>query len=122
MMPLPPSSLDRFVKICGYLGSDSAGERAAAAAKATELLRLHKMTWEEAVRPKVELAVLRDSFEYVDSDWRSIALAASRQPLLLSEWERNFVASLLQRRSLSLRQHEILEKIAVWLWHNGVRL
>lgn len=39
------TSLDTFKKICGLLGSDAAGERAAAALKATAILREWGKTW-----------------------------------------------------------------------------
>ena len=124
-MALPPAALDRFVKLCGYLGSDNEHERSAAAAKATALLREHQMTWEQAIKmqPSVpQVVFVRKCFEYDEHDWREIAASAAEHPQLLSEWERKFIVSLSRQRQLSPRQHEILEKVASWLWHKGVVL
>lgn len=41
----------RLVKIAGLLASDKMGERAAAAAKASGILKRAGMTWEDALRP-----------------------------------------------------------------------
>ncbi len=46
--------LDRLAKVCGMLGSSHQGERAAAALKATELLRDAGLTWAAFVRSRVE--------------------------------------------------------------------
>lgn len=48
MTALPPTSLDRLRKICGLLGSTHAGERSAAALKATEMLRSLGLSWDQA--------------------------------------------------------------------------
>ena len=45
MSALDPRDLDRFGKILGLLGSDHLGERAAAAAKATEFLTARELAW-----------------------------------------------------------------------------
>ena len=39
--------VDRFRKVCGMLGSDHAGERSAAALKATAMLKDAGMTWDQ---------------------------------------------------------------------------
>ncbi len=40
----------RFLKLCGMLGSPNDGERASAAAKATEMLKAANLTWSDAIK------------------------------------------------------------------------
>ena len=47
---LDPSVATKLAKVCGLLGSDHGGERAAAAAAATRILRDHGTTWADLVR------------------------------------------------------------------------
>jgi hypothetical protein len=49
MSSVPPDVLDRLRKIAGLLGSEHAGERAAAAAKANEILARYRITWADVV-------------------------------------------------------------------------
>jgi hypothetical protein len=44
-LPIPKLELDRLAKLCGMFGSAHAGERAAAAAKADQLVRNLGLTW-----------------------------------------------------------------------------
>lgn len=48
---MTPADLERFHKLCGLLGSDQIGERAAAALKCTELLKVHGLTWSDVTLP-----------------------------------------------------------------------
>lgn len=45
------AAIDRLRKICGMLGSTHAGERAAAALKATEILRAAGLSWAQVIAP-----------------------------------------------------------------------
>ena len=49
MISVPPDVLDRLCKIAGMLGSEHVGERAAAAAKANEILARYKITWADVI-------------------------------------------------------------------------
>ena len=49
---LDPQIADRLAKLCGIFGSHHAGERAAAAAKADELVRSHRLTWFDLLLPQ----------------------------------------------------------------------
>jgi hypothetical protein len=46
---LDPKLTDRLAKICGLLGSDHAGKRAAAAAKADALVRSFGLRWTDVI-------------------------------------------------------------------------
>lgn len=56
---MTPVDLDRFKKLAGLLGSEHAGERAAAALKCTELLKAHGLTWSSVSLPVVVEAGVR---------------------------------------------------------------
>ncbi len=42
--------LPRFVKLCAMLGSPSDGERASAAAKASEMLKAANLSWNDVIK------------------------------------------------------------------------
>jgi hypothetical protein len=44
-----PRDVDRLAKVAGLLGSDHAGERSAAALRATEILRACGLTWRDVI-------------------------------------------------------------------------
>jgi hypothetical protein len=45
----PSEVIERLRKICGMLGPEHEGERAAAVTRANELLAKHKLTWAEII-------------------------------------------------------------------------
>ena len=102
-LPIPSSSSINFAKLCGMFGSAHAGERAAAAAKADQLVRSLGLTWFDVLVPKqnelagaaiaLKLALLRDNLE------------------LLTDWERRFVFSLSKFRRLSDKQRKVLDQL-----------
>lgn len=48
---MTPADLDRFRRLCGLLGSEHVGERAAAAAKATNWLTERGLGWQDLSVP-----------------------------------------------------------------------
>jgi hypothetical protein len=50
---LDPHSADRLRKLCGMLGSDHDGERAAAARAADKLVRGLGLTWHQVIAPPI---------------------------------------------------------------------
>src|SRR4051794_34591945 len=128
---LPAPAHDRFVKLCGLLTSDAAGERATAARMASDLLRQHKLSWAEVLNPQpcqpcpkcagraeqeersraYRAAAARD---WTRDPWRNVAVHCLIHDDLLSEWEASFLQSVLRQRRqyLSDRQHEVLDRIA----------
>lgn len=118
----------RLAKLAGMLGSEHDGERASAALLATKLLREKGLTWRDALDPAPKVVVrevtVPQRYRYPRSAWRTLVAkieASSGYWSLLSEWERSFIDDLGERRrpDLSDKQHRVLERIAVWLWHNG---
>lgn len=51
MSAYSPELVSRLVKFCGLLGSEHAGERAAAGLKASKLLVEHGLTWGDVIAP-----------------------------------------------------------------------
>ena len=102
-LPIPKLELERLAKLCGMFGSDAAGERAAAALKADELVRRHGLTWFDVLIPKqnrlagaaleMKLAIVRDNLGR------------------LSAWERGFVRSLGKFPYLSDKQMKVLDRL-----------
>jgi hypothetical protein len=61
-------------------------------------------------------------YRYGHEWWRATVTEIIDSPgfaTFLSKWERSFVESIRFREKLTHRQHEILERIAVWMWHKG---
>jgi hypothetical protein len=117
MRPLPPAVADRLVRICGLLGSDHAGEAASAAAAATKIIRSAGLTWSELLAPIVTPPAPsarprhRHAPHCGPGDWRAAAAACLQRPGLFSEWEHNFLYSVLGFRRLSPKQEAILARL-----------
>lgn len=123
MATLPSQKLQRLVKLCGMLSSDFPGERATAAKMATDLLREEKLTWAEFLLNGIKLTgpqtsppppsphpTWRGSRPVV---WREQARECLQYPDELSEWEKEFLGSILRqaRARPSERQAEVLTRI-----------
>lgn len=86
-----PEALARFRKICGLLGSAHDGERAAAALKATELLRQHGLGW-------ADVGVLAGGAAFGEEVRRTANRAEAWQR------DRDDMAEVLRRYSEAMRQ------------------
>jgi hypothetical protein len=64
---LDPRASSKLAKICGLLGSDHPGERAAAAAKADEMVRSLGLRWADVIGVPL---VPADSISADDVNWR----------------------------------------------------
>jgi hypothetical protein len=101
----PPAVLaladrDKLVKLCGLLGSEHHGERAAAALKADRHLRGLGLTWGDVIAPLGEAPPPPR-----EASWQQMAaavLASGRA----TAWEASFCESLLK----SWRGHEVTRK------------
>ena len=94
------------MKIAGLLASDKMGERAAAAAKATAILKRAGMTWEEALRPKVG----RQTVVVIPADTSATDAEIARLQAALAESE--------SRRHDIAKQLEA-ERSIFWLGKDG---
>lgn len=100
---LDPVDATKLAKICGLLGSDHLGERAAAAAMADRIVRDLGLTWFDVVAPP-RLSVGCSAIG------EKVALAL-RNIGAMSQWERGFLYSVAGKRKLSSKQLAILEEL-----------
>jgi hypothetical protein len=95
------NAVDKLAKICGMLGSAHEGERAAAAAKATELLTSMKLTWSSVISKAfgegnaLAPVVQNGGANLWHMEYCCRLLREKRQHL--SKWEIEFVISLSRR-------------------------
>jgi hypothetical protein len=118
---LDPHSADRLRKLCGMLGSEHDGERAAAAAKADALVRAAGLTWAEIIAPPIvpDYSPRIRSWRSGDTDWHRMAQFCHARRWSLSQREREFVESVLTWRQLSERQKDWLTAIYARLHERG---
>lgn len=113
---LDPSVAAKLSKVCGMLGSEHDGERAAAAAKASMLLRAHGLTWADVFASAAAPILV----EPAPPAHAALARAALEHAALLDEWQRNFLGSISrQRRPLSVKQRATLDGILRQLRHHS---
>lgn len=98
MRGLDPTVATRLAKIAGRLGSDFDGERAAAAAAATRILRDNNLTWSDLV-----LGGATARTNPAPASAATLPQEIARQILLgkrhlLSPWEAQFAENLAQWR------------------------
>ena len=102
---LATDAAQRLAKLCGMFGSNHAGERASAAAKANKLVRDQGLTWPE---------IIASSIKPRSSIAEQIGFAVANIGAL-SMWERGFLYSINGQRRLSPKKlavlHEIVAKI-----------
>jgi hypothetical protein len=111
MATINPQAADRLAKICGMLGSDHEGERAAAGAKAHELIRSLGLTWHDIIAPIVPAPPRIRSWRSTESDWQKMAAFCHARWHRLSDRDREFVRSMLNWREPSERQKDWLASI-----------
>ena len=75
---MTPADLDRFRRLAGLLGSEHVGERAAAALKCSELLKVHGLTWADVTLPVKQPDVLAMRRDAMDSTMKEHAWRAQR--------------------------------------------
>jgi hypothetical protein len=99
MIPnLHPKVAERLAKLCGLLGSEHEGERAAAALKADRLVRECGLTWEQIIARPAAFRASAVSASPAVSDHRVAAACALIFGRGLSRWETDFLYNIAQRR------------------------
>ena len=102
---LDPTTAERLAKLLGMCGSAHAGERAAAAAKADQLLRSLNLTWHDVI-------VAPPTAPAESLPWRYMVEWCSERQAQLRPREREFIESMLEwRREPSERQRTWLADI-----------
>jgi hypothetical protein len=102
---IPRPELERLSKLCGLFGSDHAGERASAAAKADQLVRKLGLTWSEvlisapralsapaSIKQKIDLLYANRGM--LNAKARDFIANVSRYPHRLSDKQVRFVDRL----------------------------
>jgi hypothetical protein len=90
---LDTHSAERLAKLCGMLGSNHDGERAAAGLKADQLVRNLGLTWADIISSGKLRAI---SFQ---TDWHRMAAYCHRYRAALNSRDRAFVETMLTWRS-----------------------
>ena len=108
MNALAPAALGKLARICGMLGSEHDGERAAAALQADRLVRGAGTTWEALLAPSV--AAPRQSEARRPRVFSPGELLANYGPAL-TPWERCFLATLVKHSGWSKKQRAVLDDI-----------
>ena len=105
--------VDRLARICGMFGSDHLGERAAAAAKAHDLVRGAGLTWPDVLASHASQSETHRG-DGPQRAWRrelTPAIILATYGAGLTGWERCFLATLVKRPHWSAKQHEVLDGI-----------
>jgi hypothetical protein len=106
---LDPSTVDLLAKVCGLFGSDQAGERSAAAAKADALVRKHGLSWRQLLEPACARGQRAAS---ADPHWMDMARACWARSGGLRPREAELVRNIIQQgRPPTAKQLEWLSDI-----------
>jgi hypothetical protein len=124
---LDPADVQRLAKICGRFGSDYDGERAAAAAKADELVRKRGLTWRDVLIPaetkpqsNCRASCTSGRSSKVRSNtkrWREPKATEQKLALLrryldvLTDWESRFVIGARGFTKLSAKQLATIDRL-----------
>jgi len=105
---LPTPTIDKLAKVCGLLGSDQDGERAAAAYHATVILRAAGFTWRDVIERAFDPSPPRYG---PPVSWQAEVAAFLQQADFLTDWEVDFLRSIRWRSRISDKQRRVLENI-----------
>lgn len=98
--PFTPAERTRLVGILGMLGSAHDGERSAAAALASRMVRDRGITWEALILGGGDRQGGAWAGEAgTGSGWRSVLAFCQRHQAALSAWEARFTCDLRDRRT-----------------------
>lgn len=122
---LTSADIDRLGKLLGMLGSEHAGERAAAGLKANQLVCERGTSWAQITDSLKRVVAVKS--EPRSQNWASAsqfgfrhditaphqrqAMLCLMQAVYLNEWERGFLRSIKVERRITSRQREKLEAI-----------
>ncbi len=103
--------LDKLIKLCGMFGSEFEGERANAAMMADKMLKKTGIKWENLLKAGDFSST--QSHDYADelSDREKVRYIYENGEAFLTEWEENFIESVIKRTYFSHKQSEIIDRI-----------
>jgi hypothetical protein len=105
---MTPDIRRKLVGVLGMLASNHDGERAAAGLLATRLLKSTGLTWDTVI-PEQKLAIRPNATR--TAGWRATVAYCRERAWQLTQWERNFLDSLLSQKSLSQKQAAVLSRV-----------
>lgn len=109
----PPALCAKLAKVLGLLASDHDGEVAAAGRRANALLKGAGLTWDQLLTPPAPEARYRPPRRWRSpsspSDTAALCLQWSE---VLTDWETDFLRSIVGRLRVSPKQAEVLERIS----------
>jgi len=123
LSPLTPAERTRLVGILGMLGSDHDGERSAAAALASRMVRERGLTWDSLILDGGDRqgGSKPSGGPGTRSAWQDALAFCQRHQGSLSDWEVYFICGLRDRRTVPTpRQAAKLHQIADALRARGL--
>jgi hypothetical protein len=115
-MSADPRIIDRLAKVCGLFGSNQVGERAAAADRAEKIRLQLGLSWADLLKGSPRLPDF-------DPETATPAALVARCSPILTEWEKEFLASLSGRFAFTEKQKNRLRiirtKCATWYANGG---
>src|SRR3954468_18633754 len=111
---LPAAVADRLIKLLGMRGSVHDGEALTAARMADRLVRHQlKLTWGEVVQPSPTGASSPEPPRvwHEPGTWQEAARLAAQWPECLTEWEQDFLVSVVRYPRVSEKQLAILNRL-----------
>ena len=111
---LSPEDRTKLIRILGMLGSEFDGERAAAGALASRILKDADLIWADVVSPHIEIhpqdrprrqqaKPQPDIDPIAGRDWRIVCEICRKHPTHINAWENIFCAILPNARILPFR-------------------
>jgi hypothetical protein len=119
-----PEFIEKLYKICGLLGSDHDGERAAAALKASRMLQGASLTWSDVLKPSEPSAPPTETPETYsrlnDIHPGDLMAECIRWRRVLTDWQQNFLLNVNRRLTPPTeKQLSVLRAIAEIVWRAG---
>jgi hypothetical protein len=106
---MTPIDRKRLIAILGMLGSDQAGERAAAGLKAEELRKKLDLSWDQIIPEKSDGSAKQKRGR---SDWEEKIEECAKHMDMLSEWEQGFVENMMMWDGAPTpRQKAVIDRI-----------
>lgn len=114
---LTPDDRARLIRLLGMLGSSFDGERASAGLLASRMLLQHSLSWDDLI---VREAERLEPPKRAAVPWRVDLAVAMKNICFTRPWEREFLASISQRSTLTWKQSRVLAEIAAALRARGL--
>jgi hypothetical protein len=120
---LPPDKRTLLGRLLGMLGSDFDGEVVNAGRLADRLVKAEGMSWADVLDSSPPGSARGQGADpAAGADWRLVAAACLRFPMLINKWEFEFLTGLPRFPRLSKKQRDTLGSIVTRLRSAGCSL